>query len=673
VKWVATTRSLRYHCAADLNGENSACDRVAVLGVGAPAIAAAVTPPAAAPRAMTLSRNAIAVGGQDRGYAYYVSSKYNPTGYNFVVYALHDNGQTAEQFAQQSGWRKLAEDNGFVVVFPEAANKTWATNSGGEDAYLKAVYDHASTHLMVAGPAGAPAAGRGGEGGAPRGGEGGAARGGEGGGAQAGPPRGGEGAPRGRRAQTWQPFNYLTGAGAGAIAAQEFAINHPGVYAAVATLDGLAYDAAYARGDEPAQGYFQNQRGGKNAKPVWKQLKKEVPVATWLFTTGAPTPAEAKLSDYWKRGNAASEAAPARALGGFQTTIYRNPTRDSQQVRTTTLPATATYDEAMASAIWNDLFKHVARWTSSPNGDLGPVLTEEEVNKAFDVRTLTVDGTTYKYFAKLPSTYRKGQSLPLVIAAHGAMYPAWLYLSQIRMHDVGEKEGFITVYIAGQNNRWDFTRADGTDAKFVQQVIGDVEATYGVDRSRVYMQGFSFGSGLTYMMGIAHPRLFAAVSPNNGIGPMSPEVLKSVADLKAKGDVRIPMMIVYGAVDGGGSTDGKIPAQGVLRGAIDEMKQYNRISTPDKVVRFDSPNSAPYDVLVLGGKTVGAAVGPTYPAGRFQVTQYASSDPTPLNLFSFVWVTDLPHGGDAREAQFEWDYFKHWRRNADGSLTYSAR
>jgi hypothetical protein len=132
-------------------------------------------------------------------------------------------------------------------------------------------------------------------------------------------------------------------------------------------------------------------------------------------------------------------------------------------------------------------------------------------------------------------------------------------------------------------------------------------------------------------------------------------------------------MIVYGDVDAGGSTDAKVPAQGILRSAIDEMKRYNHIETADRTVRFNSPNTAPYDVLALGGKTVGAGVDARYPRGRFQITQYTSSDAKPLNLFNFIWVTDLSHGGDPREAQLEWDYFKQWQRNPDGSLRFTAR
>ena len=172
------------------------------------------------------------------------------------------------------------------------------------------------------------------------------------------------------------------------------------------------------------------------------------------------------------------------------------------------------------------------------------------------------------------------------------------------------------------------------------------------------------------MMGISHTAAFAAVSPNSGIGPMSPEVEARAAEIRKDRDLRIPMMIEYGDVDTGASTDAKVPATGVLRGAIDEMKRLDKITTADKTQRFDSPNSDPYDVLVLGGRKVAAGVDKRYPAGRFQINEYMSSDPVPLNLLSFVWTTDLPHAADPRTAQLEWDYFKQWRRESDGSLKF---
>jgi pimeloyl-ACP methyl ester carboxylesterase len=220
---------------------------------------------------------------------------------------------------------------------------------------------------------------------------------------------------------------------------------------------------------------------------------------------------------------------------------------------------------------------------------------------------------------------------------------------------------------------WDFTRPDGPDQKFIEQMIQEVVKTYGADRSRIYMQGFSFGSGMTFQMGITHPELFAAISPNNGFGALTKEVQVAVEAVKAKSDIRIPTMMVYGAVDSGSSVDGTIPAQGVLRDAIDQLKTFNHVTTPDRIEKVSSANSDPYESLVPGGRFVHAAVDRHYPDGRFQIYQYSSSDSKPLSLFDVVWVKDLSHGADLREAQLEWDFFKHWRRNPDGTLSFAAR
>jgi len=612
--------------------------------------------------AVSLSHNSVSLNGADRAYSYFVPSKYDPAGFNFVVFALHDNGQTAEEFAERSGWVKLAEENNFVVVFPDVEGKGWAPNSGGEDTYLKAVYDSVTTHLTPTAPESAPGPAAH-EGGNRGGGEGGNRGGGEGGG------------HRVARVPTWPAFQYLTGAGAGATVAQEFAINHPGLFAAVATLDGAPYDAAYAHGSEPAQNYLEHLRPGKNVDPVWKQAKKDVPVAVWLFSGGSPTPAQAKEADYWRHADGTAANAATRAIGGLQTAVYSNAANPSQEVRVTALPVGAAYDEALSGAIWKELFAHVARWTSSANGDLGSLLTEADVTKTFEVRTVDVGGGAepYKYYLKLPASYRPGQSLPLVVAAHGVNLPAWQYLSQIKMHEVGEKEGFITAYPAGHQNRWDFSKPDNPDLRFIQKLVDDVAATYGADRGRIYLQGFSFGSGLTYATGIAHPELFAAISPNSGIGPMPKDIEAAADQQRAKGFVRLPTMIVFGAVDSASSVDGLIPADGVLRGAIDEIKAYNHLATPDKVERINSVNTAPYDALVPGGKLIAGGRDAHYPDGRYKDYRYLSDGPNPLPLFDFVWVADLTHGDFPEEAQLEWSFFKNWRRNPDGSLSYSGR
>jgi poly(3-hydroxybutyrate) depolymerase len=640
----------------------------AVLAVAVLALAGAM---AARPaEAQQLRRVQIPVGGgmhaANRTYAYYVSSKANHNGYNQIVYALHDDGQTPEQFAQSSGWIRLAEDNGFVVVFPEAANKTWSPFANDEDEYLHEVQETTLTRL-TADPAPGEAVRR-----RPGGGEGGPPPDVEGRGRPAqegGPGAPGAGGPPQVRIGSWQPWQYFTGAGAGARVAQEYAMNHPGLVTAVATLNAVVYPASLARGDQVSLGEFQNQLGLKTNLPQYRPLKKDVAVPAWLFTAGAPDAAQTRIVDYWKHSDAVGAAAQTQSFGGFQTAVYASPQNASQQVRVTAIGAGTPYGPAMTAAIWQ-WFSHLARWTISADGQIGTMLTLPEVRQQFEERHAKAGDRDYLYWVKTPSTYAKGKSLPLVIALHGGGYPAWMYLSQIKMHEVGEKEGFITIYINGQNNAWQFDKPDNEDSAAIAQIIDEMVANYGVDRSRVYLQGFSIGSGRTFTMGVAHPQLFAAVSPNSGLGDWDPEMLQRIDQLKAKG-LHIPMIVMYGAQDRQSSTDGLIPAQGVLRNVIDIVKSYDGITTADRTERFRSPNAAPYDVLVPGAKLTQTGPMAGYPKGRFQRYDYATPDGKPM--FSFVWAVDMPHGQDPREAQMEWDFFKVWKRNPDGSVTYTPR
>jgi poly(3-hydroxybutyrate) depolymerase len=629
---------------------------------------------AAGPR---LIRQMVSVEGQDRPYFYYLPSTANRSTYIFVVFALHDNGQSVEQFAQQSGWLKLAEDKGFAVVFPQAGRGAWAPTSGGDDAYLKAVFDHARTRLSLA-PAGAGQRGPGAPGGGGPGPGGGArgpgARGPGGPGGEGGEGEGGGGPPRDpNRIPTWLTWYYLTGSGAGGTAAETFAINYPGLFAGVATLDAAPFEAAYRKGDAAAQNYFQFMRAGKNAEPSWTPLKKQTPEAVWLFDSKGEGAAQNRLIAYWKRSDAITGAPKTQTIAGLRTAVYSNAVHPSEQVRVTKLPASQTYDETVSSAIWNDFFAHVARWTSSPNGDLGPTITADEASRLFDEKTIQLsDGRPSKYYVKAPSSYRPGQHLPVVISLHGAFFGALAQRNQSRFDELGEKEGFITVYAnAHDGNVWNFDRPDGPDQEFMLALVPALIRDYGVDPRRVYLEGFSIGSGMTLMMGLSYPQLFAAVSPNSGIGPLSKDVTAWDAGVKAKSDVRIPMMIVYGDVDNGGSVDASIPAHGVLRDAIDVVKSFDHITVPDRYETFASANAAPYAVLTPGAKVEHLAIDAHYPKGRFTTYRYFSADAKPLNLFDFVWVKDMAHGMDPREPKVEWDFFKHWSRNPDGSLNYA--
>jgi poly(3-hydroxybutyrate) depolymerase len=63
----------------------------------------------------------VAVDGIDRRYVVYIPDRRPVTGDRApVVFMFHGTSGTGEQFLRRSGWREVADDNGFAVVFPTA-------------------------------------------------------------------------------------------------------------------------------------------------------------------------------------------------------------------------------------------------------------------------------------------------------------------------------------------------------------------------------------------------------------------------------------------------------------------------------------------------------------------------------------------------------------------------
>lgn len=127
------------------------------------------------------------------------------------------------------------------------------------------------------------------------------------------------------------------------------------------------------------------------------------------------------------------------------------------------------------------------------------------------------EGTWYEY---IPSTYDASRKTPLVISCHGGLMTGWgqcVYSSWVQ---VAEREGLIVVYPDGHCNRfWAMVTMrgrhapqsvgglripkdvpspeDNYDLCFLNRLIDRIEEKYNVDKTRIFMQGMSNGSGIT--------------------------------------------------------------------------------------------------------------------------------------------------------------------------------
>lgn len=97
-------------------------------------------------------------GGEERTYRLFVPKSASPDSELALVVALHGGLGSGDQFADNSQLEKLAESEGFIVVFPDGEGRTWnAGNCCGESArdkvddvgFLEALIDELKATLPV--------------------------------------------------------------------------------------------------------------------------------------------------------------------------------------------------------------------------------------------------------------------------------------------------------------------------------------------------------------------------------------------------------------------------------------------------------------------------------------------------------------------------------------------
>ena len=102
------------------------CDRGGsrdVPKVDQPTALAATTTGRAIPHGV--SHGTLEFAGLERSYRLFVPSGVSDPGQAPLVVALHGGLGSGDQFATASNFETLAETEGFIVVFPDGADRTW--------------------------------------------------------------------------------------------------------------------------------------------------------------------------------------------------------------------------------------------------------------------------------------------------------------------------------------------------------------------------------------------------------------------------------------------------------------------------------------------------------------------------------------------------------------------
>ena len=137
--------------------------------------------------------------------------------------------------------------------------------------------------------------------------------------------------------------------------------------------------------------------------------------------------------------------------------------------------------------------------------------------------SIQVNGNTRRYLLHVPETYESKEAAPLVVTIHGyAEWPA--HQAQIsHWNELADQYGFLVVYPAGTGFplRW---RASGDvndqgsmeDVLFLNELIKQLENDYNIDPKRIFVNGFSNGAGMTYLLACNLQGKIAAIGGVSG-------------------------------------------------------------------------------------------------------------------------------------------------------------
>ena len=181
---------------------------------------------------------------------------------------------------------------------------------------------------------------------------------------------------------------------------------------------------------------------------------------------------------------------------------------------------------------WEKVLKKTYRiydWTTEfYSSNIMEHTTPYELNEIVDFDALGINYNTYKdapvtgmdgaytWFEYVPrSVLEKGAgTVPLVISCHGNRNDPHIQGDTTGWPETAAREGFIVVSPEWQPSDINFTGCDGLGEEGVVALVGDLMKKYPqIDPSRVYISGLSAGGAFSFMMGIKHSDLFAAVAP----------------------------------------------------------------------------------------------------------------------------------------------------------------
>jgi len=152
----------------------------------------------------------------------------------------------------------------------------------------------------------------------------------------------------------------------------------------------------------------------------------------------------------------------------------------------------------------------------------GPALrcelpTDGSAGEGWSARTLVSGGIERCYYLYVPSGLDSTQPAAVVLSFHGFLSNPDSHALISGWHKLAEQEGFLVAYPQGTEfpQRWNAGSTWGdlgvNDVQFFRDMLDHLSTIAAVNRSRIYVNGFSNGGGMSVRIGCEAADLVAAM------------------------------------------------------------------------------------------------------------------------------------------------------------------
>jgi polyhydroxybutyrate depolymerase len=281
---------------------------------------------------------------------------------------------------------------------------------------------------------------------------------------------------------------------------------------------------------------------------------------------------------------------------------------------------------------------------------------------------ILLNGFRRTYLVHVPTGYRAGNALPLLVVIHGAFDTAQGMEKVSSFSRLADRENFVVLYpngmgILGLLQHWNAGHCCGKaaedrldDVGFIAAAIEDVCARLTIDRERIFVTGFSNGGMLAYRFAAERGDLLAGAAPL--AASIGGRASADTPEWRIPEPVRsLPLLVMHGG------SDDDVPYEGGVSLHRGGTRTYLPVEESVEFwVKSNSCSTGPTRSLLYGGRVLRTRWSDCQDSA--EVVLYR------IEGWGHVWpggslTTDLPADDPLRNldaAEIIWEFFKSHSR-----------